>query len=205
MVLPDMTLQLLAGQQKNAATATLELEPGERHAWPLASDLRLGVAHLDDQDPSRREVLRRFFENDAHRIETLLARRQREARFVFVLGGQRAHLALPDVGWIRDDDIVPTAFEGREMIRFQEADTPRETQISCVFLGELECRIRNIRPLDARLRQVVRTGERDATAARAEIEYALHARGVDPRSKLLLDEFGDRRARNERSGIRAHR
>jgi hypothetical protein len=125
MVLPDMTLQLLASEYEDAAPTTLELEPSERHARPSASNEGLGVTHLDDEDAARGEMIRRFLEDDANRIETLFAGCQGHARLVPILRRQSTHFPRADVGGIGHNDIVPTPLKGSEVIRFDEAYATR--------------------------------------------------------------------------------
>src|SRR5215470_13546319 len=131
-VLPDMLmsadepvcalvcLQLLAREQKYPTPAALELEPEERQMTPSATHGRLGIAHLDDEQPARPQVSRRLREDDAHRVEPGGTCRECEARLVPVLRRQPCELARPDVGRIGDDDIVRGAPQRAEVVGSQQ-------------------------------------------------------------------------------------
>src|SRR5580698_3714493 len=81
-------LQLLSGQEEDAAAAALKVEPHERELAEGPSHRRLGVPHLDDQQSSRAQMLAGFPQNNPYGVQARAARGERDPRLVTILGRQ---------------------------------------------------------------------------------------------------------------------
>jgi hypothetical protein len=75
MVLPDMLqldvllsmrMQLFGRQQKNAAAASLKVQPDEREVPERSPHRRFRVTHLDDQETARAQIPTCSPQNDPH-------------------------------------------------------------------------------------------------------------------------------------------
>src|ERR1700693_1101935 len=188
MVLPGM--QLLRGQQKYSAAAALELQPRERQLRKRPAHGALRIARLDDEDAPRLKVAPRIAQNDPNRVESPAPGREGDPRLVPVLGGQRKKLPCADIGRVADDDIVAPAAKRAEMIGLEQTHSVREPVPMHVAARDLKRRCAQLERINARARECVRAGDRDASGAGAHVEHAPHARAVDPWRKAALARGG---------------
>src|SRR5579863_10428007 len=200
IVLPDIlsalsapaAVQLLTCQHEHSTATACELQPHERQARPTAAYRALGVAHLDDEQPARAQVSRRSAQDDAHRVESLRPAGERDARLVAVFCGQTRELHIAHIRRIRNDDIVGRTAERAEVIGLHEPHAGCQAMAPEVGAGHLERLAGDIDRIDARGRKVLRTGDRDAAGAGADVEHSPYLRRIDPGREAALDDLRER-------------
>ena len=119
-----------------------------------------------------------------------------------MLARQSPHFGGGDVGRVAHDDIVAPAFKSFIDIGATDAHAALKPVTPDVVPGDVDRPWRDVGCIHAGPRQGVRRGNRDATGSRADVEYALYARWIDPGRESGQAKLRDRRARNEH--VRRH-
>lgn len=140
---------------------------------------------------------------DAQRqIEAVLARDQREARLVRKLRRQCRVLVAPDVRRIADDQIVAAAGQGRVSVGLDALDPIADAVVIGIDPRQCQRCRRKVDQIDRGIAPVGRHRDADAAAATAKIKRSLDRASAQPGFEAALDQFRDRRARNQH--IRGH-
>ena len=150
------------------------------------------------------QVLRGALEDRPHDAKAIGASLEPDPRLVPVFGGQPIDVAPRHVRRVAEDHIVAARAKAAEHVAAQHSHAPAKSVQAHVRARNGQRSRRDVGGIDARVREGVRRGDRDAARARADIEDALHLAWADEGTKLLLDEFGKGRARHEHARIDLH-
>lgn len=117
---------------------------------------------------------------------------------------QSVEFAPPHVGRVTDDNIVGTLAESVEMIGLHGAHPSRQAMSTDIDTRHLERVSGNIGRIHQRARKCAGAGDRDAPRPCSQIEDATDTPRLDPGLEAPLDQFGQRRARDQHARIDMH-
>jgi hypothetical protein len=155
---------------QNTSPSLCSVSSHRKGSWGNAASSGLRPQPIAEERAVLREMPRRLSQDAAHQIEPVVARGQRQARLVTVLGWQARHAARIDIGRVAEDEIVAPAGEGLEEIAAMERDAVVQAMRLDVAAGERQSAGRQIGGGDAGLREDQR--RQDGEAARAGADRA---------------------------------
>ena len=156
------------------------------------------VADLDHQHALRIEEARGVAQDASHRVEPVLAARERHHRLVPVLGRQLVHRVGRDVRRVADDEVVGLFRQVGEQVRADQVDAVGEAVFGDVALRDGERVGRQVDRVDVGVRIGVREQDREAARAGAQVERRGDRRRVaDERGEPVGQQLGDERARDD--------
>ena len=101
--------QIAAPQHKHAVIAAAGLRPDERQMRECRFKPPAMVPDFNHQQPLVVQMRGRLVQDDSHRVQTVLAAGERQARLMAVFARQLAHDAGADIGRIGDDQVIALA------------------------------------------------------------------------------------------------
>ena len=143
---------------------------------------------------------RRLGEDAAHEVETVVARSQRQARFVSVFGRQLRHAARIDIGRVGDDQVVALLAERLEEIAAMERDAVAQPVRRHIAPRQRQRAGRQIDRVDPGAREGEGGEDRQAPRAGAEVEHTADLARID-RQRAVEQQIADEGARNQRPPV----
>ena len=115
--------------------------------------------------------------------------------------GQRRQVLAIHIGRVAENKVVARLAQRRKYIRLDNVHTISQAHSLRVVAGELQRSGVDIEQVHPRLRVIVRNGQADTATAATKVQDPRGRRTAVPGPELVEDQFGKRRARNDRPGI----
>ncbi len=131
------------------------------------------------------------------RIQTVVARRQSQLRFVTKLGRACFHVFTIDVRRVADNKLVLRVAQLVEETGMDEPHALPEVVQVDVYRSDLQRFPRDVDGVDLRRRKRVRDGDGNAATASPQIQGMAHAGAGEPGFETIRDELGEWRTRHE--------
>ena len=113
------------------------------------------------------------------------------------LNGKVLPLGSADIRRIANDDVIPFARKRLKEVRADRTDPVLDFKALAVDISHFKCIRRNVHRIDLGIRKRECARNCDAATARTKVKNALDPIRLHPRRELSLDQFSNRRARNQ--------
>ena len=183
----------------------LEREPHKSNIRIRFFQCCLTIADLADEYSIAGQKSRCIMQDQFHRIQTVIARRQSELGLVPKLLWQNIHILAIDVRRIADDQVVGSRVKLVEKTGLDKPYSMTNIVLANVDPRDIQCLARNIDSVHRGVRERFRQRDCYATAASAQISDRGHRARRQPGFESIVNQFRDRRTWNQHAFINIER